>query len=90
MVGTDYAAATACLVHDGQAGRAMLVEFPARFFNRLIRATTRRRGTHDLFDANFRSVPVISRHATTHVALRDDADQLEVFCVLNYWRAAAA
>ena len=68
----------------------MLVEFPARFCNWLIRATTRRRGTHDLFDANFGSTAVISRHAATHVALGDDADQLEVFCVLNHRRAAAA
>jgi len=57
----------------------MLVEFPARFFNWLIRATTHRRGTHDLCDANFRSAPVTSRHTATHVALGDDADQLEFF-----------
>ena len=68
----------------------MLVEFPAPFFNWLIRATTRRRGTHDRFDAYLRSAPVISRHAATHVALGDDADQLEVFCILNHRRAAAA
>jgi len=68
----------------------MLVEFPARFCNGLIRATTRRRGTHDVFYAYLGSAPVISRHAATHVALGDDADQLEVFCVLNYGRAAAA
>lgn len=68
----------------------MFVEFPARFFNRLIRATTRRRGLHDLFDANFGSAPVVSRHAATHVALGDDADQLEAFCILNHRRAAAA
>jgi hypothetical protein len=68
----------------------MLVEFPARFFNGLIRATTRRRGTHDLFDANFGSTAVISRHPATHVALGDDADQLEVLCILNHGRAATA
>jgi hypothetical protein len=68
----------------------MLVEFPARFFNWLSRATTCSRRTHDLFDANFRSAPVISRHAATHVALGDDADQLELFCILNHRRAAAA
>jgi hypothetical protein len=68
----------------------MLVEFPARYFNWLIRATARRRGTHDLFDANFGSTAVISRHAATHVTLGDDADQLEVFCILNHGRAAAA
>ena len=68
----------------------MLLEFPARFFNWLIRATTRRHGTHDLFDANFGSTAVISRHAATRVALGDDADQLEVFCILNHRRAATA
>ena len=68
----------------------MLLEFPARFGNWLIRATTRRRRTHDLIDANFGSTAVISRHAATHVALGDDADQLEVFCVLDHRRAAAA
>jgi len=68
----------------------MLVELPARCVNRLIRPTTRRRGTHDLFDAYLRSAPVISRHAATHVALGDDADQLEGFCILNHGRAAAA
>jgi hypothetical protein len=67
----------------------MLVEFPARFFNWLIRATTRRRGTHDLFDVHFRSAPVISRHAATHVALGDDADQLEFLCIRNHRRATA-
>jgi hypothetical protein len=68
----------------------MLVEFSARFFNWLIRATTSRRGSHNLFDANFGSAPVISRHAATHVALGDDADQLEFFCILNHRRAATA
>jgi len=68
----------------------MLMEFPARFFNWLIRATTRGRGTHDLLDANLGSTAVISRHAATHVALGDDADQLEVFCVFNHGRAATA
>jgi hypothetical protein len=68
----------------------MLVELPARFLNRLLCATTRRRGTHDLSDANFGSPPVMSCHATTHVALGDDAHQLEVQCILNHGRAAAA
>ena len=90
MVGTDCAAAASTAVYDGQARRTMLVEFPARCFNRLIRAATGSRGSHDLFDANFRSVPLISRRAATHVALGDDADQLEVFCILNHGRAAAA
>jgi hypothetical protein len=67
----------------------MLVEFAARFFNWLIRATTSRRGTHDLSDAHLRSAPVISRYAATHVALSDDADQLEAFRILNHRRATA-
>lgn len=67
----------------------MLVEFPTRFFNWLISATTRRRGTHDLFDTHFRSAPIISDHTATHVTLRDDTDQLEVFYILNHGRAAA-
>ena len=85
----DGAAAAPDAVHHGQARRAMLVEFSARFFNGLIRATTRRRGVHDLVDANFRSMAVISRHAATHVALGDDADQLEIFRIFNHRRAAA-
>ena len=64
---------TARLIRNGQAPRAMLVEFPARFFNWLIRATTRRRGTHDLFDTHFRRAPVISRYAATHVTFGDNA-----------------
>ena len=57
----------------------MLVEFPAYFFNRLTRTTPDQadKGLHDLFDTNFRSAPVISHHAATHVALGDDADQHE-------------
>ncbi len=68
----------------------MLVEFPAGCCNGLIRATTRRRGTHDLFDAYLGSTAVISGHTATHVALSDDADQLQVFCILNHSRAPAA
>lgn len=70
-VDADGAAAASSAVHNGQARRAMLVEFPAHFFNWLIRATTSRREAHDLFDANFGSAAVISRHAATHVALGD-------------------
>ena len=68
----------------------MLVKFPARFVDGLMRATTRRRRTHDLFDANLGSMSVISHHAATHVAFGDDADQLEVCGVRNHRRAAAA
>lgn len=72
------------LIRNGQARRAMLVGFPTYFFNPLARTTTNRQGLHDLFDAHLRSAPVISRHAATHVALGDDADQLVVFCILNH------
>jgi hypothetical protein len=68
----------------------MLVEFPARLFNWVIRTTTGRGWTHDLLDAYLRSTPVISRHTATNVALGDDTDQLEVFCILDHGRAAAA
>jgi len=68
-VNADCAATTARLVRNGQARRAMLVEFPARFFNRFARTTTGRHGSHDRFDAHFRRTPVLSRHAATHVAL---------------------
>jgi hypothetical protein len=89
-MGADGAAAASSAVHNGQARRAVLVEFSARFFNWLIRATTRRRRAHDLLDAHVRRAPVIGGHAATDVALGDDADQLEFFCILNHRRAAAA
>ena len=85
----DGAAAASRAVYDGQARRAMLVELPARLFNRLMRATTRRRRVHDLVDAHVGCVTVISHHAATHVAFGDDADQLEIFGVRNHRRAAA-
>ena len=87
---TDSAAAASRAVYDGQARRMMLVEFASRFVNWLIRPATGRPGPHDLFDANFRRMAVISRHAATDVALGDNADQLEAFCILNHRRAAAA
>jgi hypothetical protein len=68
----------------------MLVEFASRFVNWRIRPAAGRPGPHDLFDANFRCVAVISRHAATDVALGDNADQREAFCILNHRRAAAA
>ena len=68
----------------------MLVEFASPFVNGLIRPATGRPGPHDLFDANVRRTAVISRHATTDVALGDNADQLEAFGILNHGRAAAA
>ena len=89
-VDADGAAAASKTVHHGQARRAMLVEFSARFFNGLIRTTTRRRRAHNLVDTHVRRAPVISGHAATDVALGDDADELEGFCILNHRRATAA
>jgi hypothetical protein len=63
----------------------MLVEFPARGFHRLILATTSRRRSHDLFHANCGRLAVVGCHTATYVALGDDADQLEVLCILNDW-----
>jgi len=54
---------TARLIRNGQSHHAMRVEFPARFFDRLAFTTTDKQGSDHLFDANFRSAPVISRHA---------------------------
>jgi len=75
---------TARLIRNGQAHHAMRVEFPARFFNRLARTTKGKQGSDDLSDADFRSAPVISNPAATHVALGDAADQLEMSCILNH------
>ena len=72
------------LIRNGQARRAIRVEFPARSFNRLAPTTTDRQDSHDLFHAHFRGAPVIGRHPETHVTPGDDADQLEVFCILNH------
>lgn len=72
------------LVCNGHARRAMRVEFPARYFNLLSPTTTGRQGSHDLFDTNFRSAPVIGRSTAPHAARGEDADQLEVFSILNH------
>ena len=72
------------LIRNGQARHAMRVEFPARFFNRFAHTTTGKQGSDDLSDADFRSAPVISNPAATHVALGDAADQLEMSCILNH------
>jgi len=90
-VDADGAAAAASnAIHHRQARRAMLEEFLARLYPRRIRATTRRRRAHDLVAAHVGRARVVSGHAATDVTLADNADQLAVFCILNYWRAAAA
>jgi len=68
----------------------MLVEFPACIFDRLVCVTTSRGGLHDRCNANFGSATVVRGHAATDVALRDDADQLEVVCILNHRSATVA
>ena len=85
----DRAAAAARAVDDGQARRAMLVQFPTRLFDWFMRAATRRRRAHDLFDAHVGCVTVISHDAATHVALGDNTDQLLVCGVRDDRRAAA-
>ena len=89
-VDADSTATAPGAVYNRQAPRTMLVESPAGGVDRLICATTRRRGSHDLFHADFRGVAVISRHAATDVAFGDNADQLEVLLIFNDRRAAAA
>ena len=89
-VNADRAATASGAVDNGQTRRMMIVECAPRLVNWLIRTTTRGRGAHDLSDANFRCTAVISRYAATHVTLSDDADDLEVVCVLDDRRAAAA
>ena len=74
VVGADGAAAPSCAIYDRQTRRAMLVEFSACSVKRLAFAAASCCRSHDLLDADFGSAPVISRHATTHVALSDDAD----------------
>lgn len=71
-------------VHDRQARRSLLVEFPARFFDRLIHATTRGRRAHDLGDAHIAGMAVASRHPATHIALGDDAHEPEVIPAFDY------
>ena len=58
--------------------------------NRLISATTRGRRPHDLVHAYVRRLAVIGRHAAAYVSFGDDAYELEVLCVLDHGRTAAA
>ena len=74
---TRCPATTASLIRNGQTRRAVLIEFPVHSSTVSFAPQQADEGLDDLFDANFQSAPVISRHATTHVALGDDADQLE-------------
>jgi hypothetical protein len=88
-VNADRSAATTHFIGDRQAPRLVLTKFPSSVFDRFIRAATSGHGLHDVLHANFGSPLVISRDATAHVALRDDADKLEVICILNHWGASA-
>ena len=67
----------------------MFGEFPSRVVHGFIRTAAGGRGTHDLFNADFGCKAVISRHAATHVALGDDADQREIVRI-RYHRCASA
>ena len=65
------------LIRNGQARGAMLVKFPARFFNRLARPTTGRQGSHDRFDrtsdarrSSAATPQHTSRSVTTPISLR--------------------
>lgn len=90
IVNADRPAAAACLVHDGQASRAVLVKRPTRLVDRIIRGTASRRGAHDLVYANLGGAPVFSYYAVAHVALGDDANQFEVLGALDHGRTAAS
>lgn len=90
MVGTDCPAATACLVHNGQARRSVFVEFATGIFKRLIHAATYGRGTHNCFNRNFRSPTIMRRHTVAQVAFGHDAEQAAAFFILNHGRAPAS
>ena len=71
-------ATTARHIRSGQACHAMLVSFRRTSSTVSPAPQQADKRLHDLFDANFRSTPIISsRHSETHVALSDAADQLE-------------
>jgi hypothetical protein len=73
---------TARLIRNGQAHHAMRVEFPARFFNRLARTTTSTQGRM-IFPT--RTFEARRSSAATHFALGDDADLIDVLCILTHW-----
>jgi hypothetical protein len=79
----DRPAATAGLVHDGQARCPVRVEFAVRCLKGFVHAATCGRRTHDFFDWDFRCAPVIGSHAMTHVALGHNAHQVAALFVLN-------
>jgi len=68
----------------------MFGECPSRVIHGFLRTAAGGRGTHDRFNADFGCKAVISRHAATHVALGDDADQLEIVRIRYYRYASAA
>lgn len=79
----DGAAAPARLVRHGQTRRAVLVELPARCFDRRIRRTAGRRGSHDLCDGHVGRTAIVRRHPATHIAFGDDADERKVRRILD-------
>jgi hypothetical protein len=68
----------------------MRVEFAPDFFKGFIHAAAGGRGTHDLFDRNFRGSPVIGCHAVTHVAFGHNPDQATALFVFHDRRAPAS
>ena len=72
---------TARLIRNGQAHRAMRVEFPARFLNCLARTTT---GKQDRMIFSTRTFEARRSSAAMQVSLGDASDQLEVSCILNH------
>ena len=90
MVKAHRAAATASLVYYRQARRAMLMEFPAHFVNRVTHGATRGHGPHDLLHVHFGSAQVIRRDVATDVTLGDHTGQRQRFCIRHHRRATAA
>jgi hypothetical protein len=68
----------------------MCVEFAPGFFKGFIHAATGGRGTHNLFNRNFRGPPVLGYHAMTHVAFGHDAHQATALFVFHDRRAPAS
>jgi hypothetical protein len=68
----------------------MCVEFAPGFFKGFIHAAAGGRGTHNLFNRNFRGPPVLGYHAMTHVAFGHDAHQATALFVFHDGRAPAS
>ena len=77
----DHASQIAArLIRNGQAHRAMRMKFPARFFNRLVRTKTGKRGWMTF---STRTLEARQSPAAIEVAIGNVSDQFEVSCILN-------